>query len=37
MQYFRGDDLVIVNKDATPADSQADLVCQCDIAKAFDF
>lgn len=37
VQYFRGDDLVIVNKDATPADSQADLVCQCDIAKAFDF
>ena len=37
VQYFRGDDLVIVNKGATPADSQADLVCQCDIAKAFDF
>ena len=37
VQYFRGNDLVIVNRDATPADSQADLVCQCDIARAFDF
>ena len=37
VEYFRGDDLVIVNRDATPADSQADCVLQCDIAKAFDF
>lgn len=37
VQYFQGDDLVIVNRDATPQDSQADLVCACDIAKAFDF
>ena len=37
VQYFQGDDLVIVNRDATPADSRADLVIQADIAKAFDF
>lgn len=37
VEYFRGNDLVIVNRDATPADSQADCVLQCDIAKAFDF
>lgn len=37
VEYFRGDDLVVVNRDATPADSGASLVCQCDIAKAFDF
>ncbi|WP_154026638.1 NAD-dependent protein deacylase [Olsenella uli] len=37
VQYFQGDDLVIVNRDATPADSKADLVLQCDITKAFDF
>jgi NAD-dependent deacetylase len=37
VQYFQGDDLVIVNRDATPQDAQADLVCACDIAKAFDF
>ena len=37
VEYFRGDDLVVVNRDATQADSGASLVCQCDIAKAFDF
>ncbi|MCI1665732.1 MAG: NAD-dependent protein deacylase [Atopobiaceae bacterium] len=37
VDYFRGDDLVIVNRDPTPGDSSADLVCACDIAKAFDF
>ena len=30
-------DLVIVNRDPTPADAGADLVCACDIAAAFDF
>ena len=34
---FRGDKLVVVNRDPTPADSRADLVCTCDIAAAFDF
>ena len=37
VQYFQGDDLVIVNKQPTPHDCAANLVCACDIAKAFDF
>ena len=37
VDYFRGSDLVIVNKQPTPHDSAADLVCACDIAAAFDF
>ena len=37
VDYFRGSDLVIVNRDPTPADAGADLVCACDIAAAFDF
>lgn len=37
IQYFQGDDLVICNLQPTPQDSAADLVCACDIAKAFDF
>lgn len=37
VDYFQGSDLVIVNRDPTPADSGADLVCACDIAAAFDF
>jgi NAD-dependent deacetylase len=37
IQYFQGSDLVIVNKQPTPQDSAADLVCACDIARAFDF
>lgn len=37
IQYFRGDNLVIVNRDPTPQDSMADVVISCDIAKAFDF
>lgn len=37
VQYFQGDDLVIVNKQPTPQDGAANLVCACDIAKAFDF
>lgn len=37
VQYFQGDGLVIVNKQPTPQDGAANLVCACDIAKAFDF
>lgn len=37
VRYFAGDKLAIVNKQPTPQDSAADLVCACDIAKAFDF
>lgn len=37
VQYFQGDDLVIVNKQPTPQDGAANLMCACDIAKAFDF
>ena len=35
--YFNGSRQVIVNKQPTPQDASADLVCACDIAKAFDF
>lgn len=37
VQYFSGNDLVVVNRDATSADADADLVVKADIAKAFDF
>ena len=37
IRYFGGDDLVIVNREPTPQDAMADLVCACDIAAAFDF
>lgn len=37
IRYFGGDDLAIVNRDPTPQDAMADLVCACDIAAAFDF
>ena len=38
IDYFRSSgDLVVVNREATPADSRASLVIQADIAKAFDF
>lgn len=37
VNYFNGSKLVIVNKQPTPQDAGADLVCACDIAKAFDF
>ena len=37
VNYFSGSRLVIVNKQPTPQDASADLVCACDIAKAFDF
>lgn len=36
-QYFQGDALAIVNRDATPQDAHADLLVSCDIAQAFDF
>lgn len=37
LRHFRGDELVVVNMEPTPADDLADLVCACDIARAFDF
>ena len=36
-QYFRGDKLVIINRDPTPQDRNADLLISCDIAQAFRF
>ena len=37
IRYFQGDKLVIVNRDPTPQDGQADVLISCDIAQAFDF
>ncbi|WP_321974140.1 NAD-dependent protein deacylase [Paratractidigestivibacter sp.] len=37
VRYFCGNKLAIVNMQPTPQDAAADLVCACDIAKAFDF
>ena len=37
VRYFRGSKLVICNLQPTPQDASADLVCACDIARAFDF
>lgn len=37
VDYFQGSEMVVVNRDPTPADAGADLVCACDIAAAFDF
>lgn len=37
VRYFQGNELVICNLQPTPQDSTADLVCACDIAKAFDW
>ncbi len=37
VQYFGAGKLAIVNMQPTPQDGAADLVCACDIAKAFDF
>lgn len=37
VDYFQGGRMVVVNRDPTPADARADLVCACDIAGAFDF
>lgn len=36
-QYFRGDKLVIINRDPTPQDRNADVLISCDIAEAFSF
>lgn len=35
LEYFSGDELVIVNRDPTPQDACADLLISCDIAAAF--
>ena len=37
VQYFQGKKLVICNLEPTPQDAQADLLCACDIAGAFDW
>ena len=37
LNCFGGDELAIVNREPTPQDDAADLVCACDIAAAFDF
>lgn len=37
IQYFGGNDLIVINRDDTQADTQADLVIQADIARVFDF
>ena len=37
VDYFRGDELVVVNRDPISVSSRASLVIQADIAKAFDF
>ena len=36
-RFFNGDALVIVNRDCTPQDGDADVLIACDIARAFDF
>jgi NAD-dependent deacetylase len=36
-RFFNGDKLVIINRDPTPQDRDADLLISCDIAQAFDF
>lgn len=37
VDYFNGDELVVVNRDATSLDRRADVVIQADIARVFDF
>ena len=37
VRYFQGSEIAIVNLQPTAQDANADLVCACDIAKAFDF
>jgi NAD-dependent deacetylase len=37
VDYFRGSQLVICNLEPTPGDAMADVICACDIAKAFDW
>ena len=36
IRYFRGDHLVVINRTATPADSNADLVIHDDIASVME-
>ena len=36
-RFFNGDKLVIINRDPTPQDHNADLLISCDIEDAFDF
>lgn len=35
LHYFRGKHLVLINKSATPMDSQADLLLQCGLGEVF--
>ena len=35
VRYFRGKHLVLINRDATPMDSQADLVIHDSVGKVF--
>ena len=35
LQYYTGSKLVLVNKSATPLDSQADLLIQCPLGEVF--
>lgn len=37
IQYFSGDNLVIINQDPTPADSMADIVVNESVGKVFSF
>lgn len=37
IRYFGGDTTVIINRDPTPQDAQADVLISCDIAQAFQF
>lgn len=37
IDYFRGNNLVLINRDPTPRDGQADVLITCSIADAFDF
>ena len=36
LEYFRGKNLVVINREETPADSRADLVIHADIAEVMD-
>ena len=37
IDYFLGQELVVVNRDPIPVSSRASVIVQADIAKAFDF
>ena len=37
VDYFLGQELVVVNRDPIPVSSRASVIIQADIAKAFDF